>query len=157
MLMDEPFGAVDPIVRERLQDQFLRIQSELRKTIVFVTHDVDEAIKMADRIAILNVGGVIEQFASPEEILRSPANDFVRRFVGQERALKRLSLLRAAEAGLSPVPPSFEGPSLRRDASLRQALDVIVASSGDAVAVTGDGDETLGVITLEAIKKELTR
>ena len=85
MLMDEPFGAVDPIVRARLQDQFLDIQTRLRKTIVFVTHDIDEAIKMADRIAILNVGGILEQYATPEEILRAPANDFVERFVGAER------------------------------------------------------------------------
>ncbi|HYP22262.1 MAG TPA: ATP-binding cassette domain-containing protein, partial [Actinomycetota bacterium] len=96
MLMDEPFGAVDPIVRERLQDQFLAIQAELRKTIVFVTHDVDEALKMADRIAILNKGGIVEQFAAPAEILRAPANDFVRRFIGGERALKRLALLSVA-------------------------------------------------------------
>src|SRR5881398_1083672 len=80
MLMDEPFAAVDPIVRGRLQEQFLGIQERLRKTIVFVTHDIDEAIKMADRIAILNKGGVIEQFASPEEILREPASDFVKDF-----------------------------------------------------------------------------
>jgi osmoprotectant transport system ATP-binding protein len=93
MLMDEPFGAVDPIVRERLQDQFLGIQERLKKTIVFVTHDIDEAIKMASRIVILNKGGVVEQFATPEEILRSPANEFVKQFVGVERGLKRLSLL----------------------------------------------------------------
>ena len=92
MLMDEPFGAVDPIVRARLQAQFLKIQSELRKTIVFVTHDIDEAIKMADRIVILNQGAVIEQYGTPEEILGSPANDFVRRFVGMERGLKRFAL-----------------------------------------------------------------
>ena len=77
MLMDEPFAAVDPIVRARLQDEFLEIQRRLRKTIVFVTHDVDEAIKLADRICILNTGGVLEQYAPPEEILRAPANDFV--------------------------------------------------------------------------------
>jgi osmoprotectant transport system ATP-binding protein len=104
MLMDEPFGAVDPIVRERLQDQFLDIQARLRKTIVFVTHDVDEAIKMADRIAILNKGGVIEQFASPEEILRAPANDFVKRFVGAERGLKRLGLLSVGDIGVEEGP-----------------------------------------------------
>ncbi|MEA2452637.1 MAG: osmoprotectant transport system ATP-binding protein [Actinomycetota bacterium] len=92
MLMDEPFGAVDPIVRERLQDQFLELQTKIRKTIVFVTHDIDEAIKMADRIVILNKGGVIEQFAAPEEILRSPANEFVRQFVGIDRGLKGLAL-----------------------------------------------------------------
>ena len=97
MLMDEPFGAVDPIVRERLQDQFLEIQRQIRKTIVFVTHDIDEAIKMADRIAILNTGGVIEQYASPEEILTSPANDFVRQFVGLERGLKKIALKSATD------------------------------------------------------------
>lgn len=92
MLMDEPFGAVDPIVRERLQDQFLELQTEIRKTVVFVTHDVDEAIKMADRIAILNKGGVVEQFATPEEILGSPANEFVKQFVGVDRGLKGLAM-----------------------------------------------------------------
>ena len=92
MLMDEPFGAVDPIVRERLQDQFLEIQQRIRKTIVFVTHDVDEAIKMADRIAILNRGAVIEQIARPEEILADPASDFVKQFVGLERGLKAVAL-----------------------------------------------------------------
>jgi len=99
MLMDEPFGAVDPIVRERLQDQFLHIQQELRKTIVFVTHDIDEAIKMADRIAILNKGGIVEQYATPEDILREPANDFVKQFVGVERGLKRLALMKVADIG----------------------------------------------------------
>ena len=92
MLMDEPFGAVDPIVREHLQDQFLEIQQRLQKTIVFVTHDIDEAIKMADRIAILNIGGKLEQFAPPVEILRHPANEFVARFVGIDRGLKGLAL-----------------------------------------------------------------
>src|SRR5688572_16774702 len=87
MLMDEPFGAVDPIVRTRLQDQFLDIQERLKKTIVFVTHDIDEAIKLADRIAILNKGGVVEQYAPPEEILRAPAGEFVKDFVGAERGL----------------------------------------------------------------------
>ena len=97
MLMDEPFAAVDPIVRERLQDQFLEIQARLKKTTVFVTHDIDEAVKLADRIAILNVGGVIEQYATPEEILRDPPNDFVRAFVGRERGLKRLALIKVAD------------------------------------------------------------
>jgi osmoprotectant transport system ATP-binding protein len=92
MLMDEPFGAVDPIVRERLQDQFIEVQRRLRKTIIFVTHDVDEALKMADRVAIMNKGGVLEQYASPRDILSEPANDFVREFVGLDRGLKRLAL-----------------------------------------------------------------
>lgn len=110
MLMDEPFGAVDPIVRERLQDQFLSIQERLKKTIVFVTHDIDEAIKMASRIAILNKGGIIEQYASPEEILRAPATEFVKQFVGVERGLKRLSLLlvRDIEVDGGPVVSSAD-------------------------------------------------
>src|SRR2546427_11540854 len=104
MLMDEPFAAVDPIVRARLQDQFLDIQHRLRKTIVFVTHDIDEAIKMADRIAILNVGGVLEQYAPPEEILRAPANQFVEEFVGAERGLKRLALITGSQIPVEPRP-----------------------------------------------------
>lgn len=97
MLMDEPFGAVDPIVRERLQDQFLTIQERLKKTIVFVTHDIDEAIKMSDKIAILNKGGVVEQYDTPEQILSSPANDFVERFVGLERGLKKFAMERGGD------------------------------------------------------------
>lgn len=97
MLMDEPFGAVDPIVRERLQDQFLELQRTLKKTIVFVTHDIDEAIKMSDKIVILNKGGVVEQYDTPEEVLRSPANAFVERFVGLERGLKRFAMERGGD------------------------------------------------------------
>jgi osmoprotectant transport system ATP-binding protein len=104
MLMDEPFAAVDPIVRARLQDEFLGIQERLRKTIVFVTHDIDEAIKMSDRIAILNVGGVVEQYAPPEEILRDPANDFVKNFVGAERGLKRLALIKVSDIQIEEGP-----------------------------------------------------
>jgi osmoprotectant transport system ATP-binding protein len=94
LLMDEPFGAIDPITRTRLQNEFLRLQAELRKTIVFVTHDIDEAIKMGDRIAILREGSQIAQFATPEEILTSPADEFVADFVGSGAALKRLNLTR---------------------------------------------------------------
>src|SRR5207247_3908042 len=116
MLMDEPFAAVDPIIRARLQDQFLDIQRRLRKTIVFVTHDIDEAIKMADRIAILNVGGIVEQFAPPEEILRTPANRFGEEFVGSERGLKRLALIKVSQSGVE------EGPVVDRNASVEEAL-----------------------------------
>jgi osmoprotectant transport system ATP-binding protein len=97
MLMDEPFGAVDPIVRERLQEQFLELQAKLHKTIVFVTHDIDEAIKMSDKIVILNKGGVVEQYDTPERILSSPANEFVERFVGLQRGLKRFALERGGD------------------------------------------------------------
>jgi osmoprotectant transport system ATP-binding protein len=104
MLMDEPFGAIDPINRERLQNQFLRLQSEIRKTILFVTHDIDEAIKMGDRVAVLEKGGVLSQYATPPELLMSPANDFVEDFVGADRALKRLSLLRVKDIDLWKAP-----------------------------------------------------
>jgi osmoprotectant transport system ATP-binding protein len=113
MLMDEPFGAVDPIVRERLQDQFIEVQRRLRKTIIFVTHDVDEALKMADRVAIMNKGGVLEQYASPRDILSDPANDFVREFVGLDRGLKRLALRVDADVDdyLEALRPSREDDS----------------------------------------------
>jgi osmoprotectant transport system ATP-binding protein len=101
LLMDEPFGAVDPIVRERLQNELLRLQEGLAKTIVFVTHDIDEAIKMGDLVAVMQVGGHLAQFGPPAEILASPANDFVARFVGADRGLKRLSLSRVGELDLA--------------------------------------------------------
>jgi len=103
MLMDEPFGAIDPINRERLQNEFLRLQAELRKTIVFVTHDIDEAIKMGDRIAVMQVGGRLAQYAPPAELLMAPASEFVEDFVGADRALKRLALQRVRDIDLWSV------------------------------------------------------
>jgi osmoprotectant transport system ATP-binding protein len=100
MLMDEPFGAIDPINRERLQNEFLRLQQEIRKTIVFVTHDIDEAIKMGDKIAILQKGGKLAQFATPAELLMYPESKFVEEFVGSDRALKRLALQRVRDIDL---------------------------------------------------------
>jgi osmoprotectant transport system ATP-binding protein len=104
MLMDEPFGAIDPINRERLQNEFLRLQREIRKTIVFVTHDIDEAIKMGDRIAIMRGGGKLAQYAPPAELLMQPANRFVEDFVGADRALKRLALQRVRDVDLWKAP-----------------------------------------------------
>jgi osmoprotectant transport system ATP-binding protein len=109
MLMDEPFGAVDPINRERLQNEFLRLQAELRKTILFVTHDIDEAIKMGDRIAIMREGGKLAQYATPAELLMSPADGFVEDFVGADRALKRLALMRVADIDLWQAPLAYVG------------------------------------------------
>jgi osmoprotectant transport system ATP-binding protein len=139
MLMDEPFAAVDPIIRARLQDQFLEIQRSLRKTIVFVTHDIDEAIKMADRIAILNRGAKVEQFAAPEEILRAPADDFVRDFVGAERGLKRLALIPVSAIGVE------EGPVVAPGASAEEARKVIRDGGFGWASVVSDG-ELLGWI-----------
>ena len=134
MLMDEPFGAVDPIVRERLQDQFLEIQRTLKKTIVFVTHDVDEAIKISDRIAILNKGGVLEQFAAPAEILRSPANDFVTRFVGAERGLKRLALVKVRDIQIE------EGPVVAPSSTSHEARRMMEKFDTDWTSVVDDGE-----------------
>ena len=120
MLMDEPFGAVDPIRRDRLQNEFLRLQERVRKTVIFVTHDVDEAIKMADRIAILQKGGVLAQYDTPQAILAHPATEFVERFVGADRGLKRLSLARVAE--LDPIEPVIVHAGEER-AEVRRRLD----------------------------------
>jgi osmoprotectant transport system ATP-binding protein len=120
MLMDEPFGAVDPINRERLQNEFLRLQAEVRKTILFVTHDIDEAIKMGDRVAVMRQGGHLAQFATPPELLLAPADDFVEDFVGADRALKRLSLMRVSDIDLWKAPLAFVGQST---AEVRAKLD----------------------------------
>ncbi len=109
MLMDEPFGAIDPINRERIQNEFLRLQAEIRKTILFVTHDIDEAIKMGDRIAVLREGGHLAQYATPAELLMAPADDFVEDFVGADRALKRLALMRVSDIDLWEAPLAFVG------------------------------------------------
>ena len=109
MLMDEPFGAIDPITRERLQNEFLRLQSEIRKTVLFVTHDIDEAIKMGDRVAVLRQGGQLAQFATPAELLMDPADEFVEDFVGADRALKRLALMRVSDIDLWEAPLAFVG------------------------------------------------
>jgi osmoprotectant transport system ATP-binding protein len=109
MLMDEPFGAIDPINRERLQNEFLRLQAEIRKTVLFVTHDIDEAIKMGDRIAVMREGGRVAQYATPAELLMSPADEFVEDFVGADRALKRLALMRVSDIDLWEAPLAFVG------------------------------------------------
>jgi osmoprotectant transport system ATP-binding protein len=109
MLMDEPFGAVDPINRERLQNEFLRLQAEIGKTVLFVTHDIDEAIKMGDRIAIMREGGRVAQYATPAELLMDPADEFVEDFVGADRALKRLALMRVADIDLWEAPLAYVG------------------------------------------------
>ena len=119
LLMDEPFGAIDPINRERLQNEFLRLQARLSKTIVFVTHDIDEAIKMGDKIAVLRKGGHLAQYASPAELLSNPADEFVEQFVGADRSLKRLALQRVRDVDLWKVATAKAGDSVRQ---LRTAM-----------------------------------
>ena len=150
MLMDEPFGAVDPITRDRLQNEFLRLQQRVRKTVIFVTHDVDEAIKMADRIAILQRGGILAQYDTPEAILSHPASEFVERFVGADRGLKRLSLSRVRDLPLLEAvtvragePRADARARLQRTAAQPYALMVDERNRPlgwvDAHALAGDG------------------
>jgi osmoprotectant transport system ATP-binding protein len=148
MLMDEPFGAIDPIVRARLQDEFLRLQAELRKTVVFVTHDVDEAIKVGDRIAILREGGRLAQYDTPQRILEHPVDDFVADFVGRDRALKALSLRTLGELELRPVEEDGL-PRVPVGTNLREALAVLIAERRDALLVVGDDGSALGVVRRE--------
>ena len=148
MLMDEPFGAIDPITRDRLQNEFLRLHREIRKTVIFVTHDIDEAIKMGDRIAILRDGGVLAQYDTPDAILERPADEFVERFVGPDRALKRLALRTLAELKLRPLDGAVpKAPALPRDTSLRDALALLVAEHGRELVVTDGDGRALGRVT----------
>jgi len=126
MLMDEPFGAIDPINRERLQNEFLRLQAEIRKTVLFVTHDIDEAIKMGDRIAVMREGGRVEQYATPAELLMAPATEFVEDFVGADRALKRLALMRVRDINLWEAPLAFVGQATGEVRTKLAAPDVEV-------------------------------
>jgi osmoprotectant transport system ATP-binding protein len=129
LLMDEPFGAVDPIVRAHLQTELLALQARLGKTIVLVTHDIDEAIALADRIAVLNVGGILEQVDAPDDLLAHPANDFVASFVGNERSIKRLSLATVGDLDLEI------GPVVSPSSTQVEAKAVIARTGLDWVAV----------------------
>jgi osmoprotectant transport system ATP-binding protein len=144
LLMDDPFGAIDPIVRARLQDEFLRLQREVRKTVVFVTHDIDEAIKVGDRIAILRRGGRLAQYDTPETILKRPADEFVADFVGADRALKAMALHTLAELELRPAANGVRAP---RTTTLRDALSLLIAEQADVLTVTDDDGRVLGSVT----------
>ncbi|MBA2609133.1 MAG: ABC transporter ATP-binding protein [Actinobacteria bacterium] len=152
LLMDEPYSAVDPIVRLRLQDELIALQRRLRKTIVFVTHDIDEAIKLADRVALLDVGGVLAQFGPPDELLRAPATPFVERFLGNERALRRLALHRVSDVTFGPVSSATTGlPCVNQTAGLREALDALIAHNAPTVIVTDDVGTPIGSLTMSQI------
>ena len=153
MLMDEPFGALDPITRASLQDEFLRLLYELKKTIVFVTHDIDEALKMGTRIAILRAGRLV-QFDRPEAILARPADPFVEAFVGGDRALKRLALLPVASR-VAPGSPPAGAPRIARGADLRTALSALLGADADTGAVVDAEGRVCGVVTLAGIRAAL--
>ncbi|MGQ0572165.1 MAG: ABC transporter ATP-binding protein [Armatimonadota bacterium] len=151
MLMDEPFGAIDPITRERLQNEFLNIQGKIKKTILFVTHDIDEAIKMGDSVCILKDGQVL-QFGSPDEILTHPAGDFVTSFLGVGRTLKRLDLVRVG-AAMSPRGDRRWDAVISRDASLTEALSMMLAEDVDTLTVTDAQGAPIGLLTLNDIRR----
>jgi osmoprotectant transport system ATP-binding protein len=151
MLMDEPFGAIDPINRERLQNEFLRLQADIRKTIVFVTHDIDEAIKMGDRIAILQEGGILAQYAPPAELLMNPTNPFVEDFVGADRALKRLALERVRDVDLWTAPLVHAGEPVA-EARARAA-----ASEVPYPLVVDDDGRPLGWLSERGLGEEKVR
>jgi osmoprotectant transport system ATP-binding protein len=156
MLMDEPFGAIDPITRERLQNDFLRLHREIRKTVVFVTHDIDEAIKMGDRVCILRQGGVLAQYDTPEAILAAPADEFVAQFVGADRGLKRLALRRLDQVELQPVPADTNGtPRCPSSTTLRDALSLMLTESSTGVVVIDDGGQPQGYLSLERVSELL--
>jgi osmoprotectant transport system ATP-binding protein len=152
LLMDEPFGAIDPIARERLQNELLRLQRVVRKTIVFVTHDIDEAVKLGDRVALLSRGGVLEQFTTPEELLAHPQSAFVTEFLGEGPLVRRLALIQLRDVELGALngasPPKA---SVAASGTLRDALDVVLRSP-DGRARVVDGDRVLGVVDSDVIR-----
>jgi osmoprotectant transport system ATP-binding protein len=156
MLMDEPFGALDPITRARLQDEFLRLHREIRKTVIFVTHDIDEAIKMGDRIAILRQGGVLAQYDTPDELLAHPADDFVAQFVGADRALKRLALARLSDLELSPADGAPNGPTVPIQTTLRDALSLMLDTGSERLTALDADGRPAGVVTVELVSRALS-
>jgi osmoprotectant transport system ATP-binding protein len=157
MLMDEPFAAIDNITRRRLQDELLSIQSKVRKTILFVTHDVEEAIRLADKIVVMRQGKVV-QYDTPLHILSRPADDFVADLMGTEDVLRRLSLLSVHSVmeetdevgGAAPT-----GPTLMNTSSLRDALNVLLVSDSESVTVTDEQDRSVGTLNLGMIRQAL--
>jgi osmoprotectant transport system ATP-binding protein len=150
LLMDEPFGALDPITRFRLQTELLRLHREVGKTVIFVTHDIDEAIRMGDRIAILREGGVLAQYDTPDAILAHPADDFVKQFIGEDRALRRLALRTLEQVPLEPLGVSTAGARLPKQTIVRNAVSQMLETNEEQVVVVDDDGTELGVFRLAA-------
>jgi osmoprotectant transport system ATP-binding protein len=156
LLMDEPFGAVDPVNRANLQDEFLRLQRDLHKTVMLVTHDIDEAVKMGDRVAVFAAGGRLAQYDVPAEVLGRPADDFVAEFVGASRGLRRLSVTPIRAEDLEPAASANGIASVALSASLEDALALMMRQDEPVVAVT-EGGRTVGVLTPTSIHAALRR
>jgi osmoprotectant transport system ATP-binding protein len=172
LLMDEPFSAIDPIARDRLQGEFLRLQAEVRKTVVFVTHDIEEAIRLGDRVAVLSEGGQLEQYADPATLLGAPANEFVADFVGSDRGLKRLAVTPISDADLEHPPVVRPTDSLatargvldresarwavvlEQDGSLRGWLSAERAAGGGDGPVSERGRRMTAWVPLDATLKQ---
>ncbi|ANU09639.1 glycine betaine transport ATP-binding protein [Planococcus antarcticus DSM 14505] len=159
MLMDEPFGALDPIIRDKIQEEFLQIQREVKKTILFVSHDIDEAIKMADKIVLLRDGEIM-QFDTPSEMLAHPKNEFVSQFFGKDRAIKSLSLHTVENLreviGLGPVDESVQDTkTINVHQDLRNTLSMLLNQEADQVIVKDDQGESIGTITIDLVQKYL--
>ena len=150
LLMDEPFGALDPITRFRLQTELLRLHREVGKTVIFVTHDIDEAIRMGDRIAILREGGVLAQYDTPDAILAHPADDFVKQFIGEDRALRRLALRTLEQVPLDPVDATSRGARISKHTSVRNAVSQMLETDEEQIVVVDDDGTELGAFRLAA-------
>ncbi len=155
LLMDEPFGAIDRVTRDRLQNEFLRIQDQMRKIVVFVTHDIDEAVKMGDRIAILREGGVLEQYDTPARVLAQPASDFVADFLGPDRGQKRLSVVHIGPGRLDKATRDHTDAEVPDTATLADALSAMLLHDTDRVRVARNGT-VLGVLTLHSLLETAT-
>jgi osmoprotectant transport system ATP-binding protein len=154
LLMDEPFSAVDPIVRTRLQDEFRRLQETVRKTVVLVTHDIDEAVRLGDRIAVLAEHGRLQQFAPPAELLSTPANEFVREFVGGDRGIKLLAVTPIPRGKLRP-PDGAAAPTVAAGATLQEALAAMLREGSNRVVVQSNGTPE-GMLTADDIVAALS-
>jgi osmoprotectant transport system ATP-binding protein len=152
MLMDEPFSAVDPITRERLQRDFLALHREVAKTVIFVTHDIDEAVRMADRIAVMRDGKLV-QYAPPSELLARPVDGFVTDFVGADRALKRLALEPIDQLEFGPATGNGSGPRLPMGTSLRDALSALLDAGADHGVVVNDAGDVIGTLDVGTIAR----
>jgi osmoprotectant transport system ATP-binding protein len=144
LLMDEPFGALDPITRFRLQTEMRRLHREVEKTVIFVTHDIDEAIQLGDRIAILREGGVLAQYDTPDAILAHPADDFVAKFIGEDRALRRLALKKLTDVQLEAADGAQDGPRVSIQTTVRNAVSLLLDTKADRLLVENDNGDVVG-------------